>query len=284
MPATTEDSRLSNLWCQKEGATTFYIRKITLGVGVRSEDGDEKVSDIPRAWGFCDSPPGWRQGRGSPDIPRARGLLSFSKLSSARLCSAGLWFLLTPLLRGTPASPKDPTPEGVRLLQKGCCSALPRPRLRPRTLPVRPPLLPGTPPASVSLRKPAATSLMHPFQWCNGCFCGLGLVSTKSCSMPPICFQDLPLNIYMVIFGTGIFVFMLSLIFCYYFISKLRNQAQSERYGYKEVVVKGDAKKLQLYGQTCAVCLEDFKGKDELGVLPCQHAFHRKLPGWSAMA
>ncbi|XP_049722511.1 RING finger protein 122 isoform X1 [Elephas maximus indicus] len=90
---------------------------------------------------------------------------------------------------------------------------------------------------------------MHPFQWCNGCFCGLGLVSTnKSCSMPPISFQDLPLNIYMVIFGTGIFVFMLSLIFCCYFISKLRNQAQSERYGYKEVVLKGDVKKLQLYG------------------------------------
>ncbi|XP_073075120.1 RING finger protein 122 isoform X3 [Manis javanica] len=97
----------------------------------------------------------------------------------------------------------------------------------------------------------------------SGCFCGLGLVSTnKSCSMPPISFQDLPLNIYMVIFGTGIFVFVLSLIFCCYFISKLRNQAQSERYGYKE--------------QTCAVCLEDFKGKDELGLLPCQHAFHRK--------
>ncbi|XP_032324284.1 RING finger protein 122 isoform X2 [Camelus ferus] len=118
-------------------------------------------------------------------------------------------------------------------------------------------------PAFVRRRKPAEGSLMHPFQWCNGCFCGLGLVSTnKSCSMPPISFQDLPLNIYMVIFGTGIFVFMLSLIFCCYFISKLRNQAQSERYGYKE--------------QTCAVCLEDFKGKDELGVLPCQHAFHRK--------
>lgn len=131
--------------------------------------------------------------------------------------------------------------------------------------------------ASVRSEKPTFTSLMHPFQWCNGCFCGLGLVSTnKSCSMPPISFQDLPLNIYMVIFGTGIFVFMLSLIFCCYFISKLRNQAQSERYGYKEVVLKGDAKKLQLYGQTCAVCLEDFKGKDELGVLPCQHAFHRK--------
>ncbi|XP_035751941.1 RING finger protein 122 [Egretta garzetta] len=53
--------------------------------------------------------------------------------------------------------------------------------------------------------------------------------------MPPITFQDLPLNIYMVIFGTGIFVFVLSLIFCCYFISKLRHQAQSERFGYKEV-------------------------------------------------
>lgn len=53
----------------------------------------------------------------------------------------------------------------------------------------------------------------------SGCFCGLGLVySNKSCTMPPITFQDLPLNIYMVIFGTGIFVFILSLVFCCYFI------------------------------------------------------------------
>ena len=80
MPATTEDSRLSNLWCQKAGATTFYTRKTTLRVGVKSGDGDEKVSDIPRARGFCDSPPGQRQGRGSPDIPRSRGLLSFCLL------------------------------------------------------------------------------------------------------------------------------------------------------------------------------------------------------------
>uniref|UniRef100_A0A9L0T5Q4 RING finger protein 122 n=5 Tax=Perissodactyla TaxID=9787 RepID=A0A9L0T5Q4_HORSE len=167
-----------------------------------------------------------------------------------------------------PRTGKPRTPEGVRLLEKGGCRG-PTSRCPPRP--------PYPLPAFVRPRKPAERSLMHPFQWCNGCFCGLGLVSTnKSCSMPPISFQDLPLNIYMVIFGTGIFIFMLSLIFCCYFISKLRNQAQSERYGYKEVVLKGDAKKLQLYGQTCAVCLEDFKGKDELGVLPCQHAFHRK--------
>ncbi|XP_018617978.1 RING finger protein 122 isoform X3 [Scleropages formosus] len=112
---------------------------------------------------------------------------------------------------------------------------------------------------------------------CGGCFCGLGLTySNRSCKMPPITFQDLPLNIYMVIFGTGIFIFVLSLIFCCYFISKLRHQAQSERFGYREVILRDDAKKLSLHGQTCAVCLEDFKVKDELGVLPCQHAFHRK--------
>ncbi|NWW80117.1 RN122 protein, partial [Climacteris rufus] len=100
-----------------------------------------------------------------------------------------------------------------------------------------------------------------------GCSCSLGLLyRAKPCTMPPITFQDLPLNIYMVIFGTGIFIFVLSLVFCCCFISKLRHQAQSQRSGYKEVTP----------GQTCAVCLEDFRLKEELGVLPCQHAFHTK--------
>uniref|UniRef100_A0A8D0AT46 Ring finger protein 122 n=1 Tax=Salvator merianae TaxID=96440 RepID=A0A8D0AT46_SALMN len=93
----------------------------------------------------------------------------------------------------------------------------------------------------------------------------------RSGTMPPITFQDLPLNTYMVIFGTGIFIFVLSLIFCCYFISKLRHQAQSERFGYKEVTESPPT-----HPSTCAVCLEDFKLKEELGVLPCQHAFHRK--------
>uniref|UniRef100_A0A4W5RL35 Ring finger protein 122 n=1 Tax=Hucho hucho TaxID=62062 RepID=A0A4W5RL35_9TELE len=53
--------------------------------------------------------------------------------------------------------------------------------------------------------------------------------------MSTVVFQNLPLNIYMVIFGTGVFVFVLSLIFCCYFISKLRHQAQRERFGYKAV-------------------------------------------------
>ncbi|XP_051973240.1 RING finger protein 122-like isoform X1 [Xyrauchen texanus] len=91
--------------------------------------------------------------------------------------------------------------------------------------------------------------------------------------MFPVTSQELPLNIYVVIFGTGIFVFILSLIFCCFFISKLRHQARNERAGYTMVLFKDET---QLHGLTCAVCLEDFRTKDELGVLPCQHTFHRR--------
>uniref|UniRef100_A0A8C1XZ49 RING finger protein 122 n=1 Tax=Cyprinus carpio TaxID=7962 RepID=A0A8C1XZ49_CYPCA len=112
------------------------------------------------------------------------------------------------------------------------------------------------------------------FTVCVGCFCGLGLIySNKTCTMSSVTFQDLPLNIYMVIFGTGIFVFVLSLIFCCYFIRLI---VLTVSIWAMQVILKGDPKKLNLHGQTCAVCLEDFKVKDELGVLPCQHAFHRR--------
>ncbi|XP_072514436.1 RING finger protein 122 [Salminus brasiliensis] len=96
------------------------------------------------------------------------------------------------------------------------------------------------------------------------------------CTMPSVAFQDLFLNIYMGIFGTGIFVFVLSLIFCCCFISKLRHQAQCDSYGYKVVVFRGETKQLNIHGQTCAVCLEDFKIRDEIGMLPCQHGFHKR--------
>ncbi|XP_029949600.1 uncharacterized protein LOC115390074 isoform X3 [Salarias fasciatus] len=39
-----------------------------------------------------------------------------------------------------------------------------------------------------------------------------------SFKMPNIGFQNLPLNIYIVVFGTAIFVFILSLLFCCYLI------------------------------------------------------------------
>uniref|UniRef100_A0A671X3M4 Ring finger protein 24 n=1 Tax=Sparus aurata TaxID=8175 RepID=A0A671X3M4_SPAAU len=82
--------------------------------------------------------------------------------------------------------------------------------------------------------------------------------------MPNIGFQNLPLNIYIVVFGTAIFVFILSLLFCCYLI-RLRHQAHKELYAYKQVSTP-----------ICAVCLEEFKQKDELGICPCKHAFHRK--------
>ena len=66
-----------------------------------------------------------------------------------------------------PTSPKPPAAEGVRLAEEGGCRAPHPPLLRPRQ-PARPPRLPDPPPAFVRPRKPAESSLMHPFQWCNG--------------------------------------------------------------------------------------------------------------------
>nr|XP_033808710.1 RING finger protein 24 isoform X2 [Geotrypetes seraphini] len=98
--------------------------------------------------------------------------------------------------------------------------------------------------------------------------------------MPNIGFQNLPLNIYIVVFGTAIFVFILSLLFCCYLI-RLRHQAHKELYAYKQVILKEKVKELNLH-EICAVCLEEFKPKDELGICPCKHAFHRKRYGaWS---
>uniref|UniRef100_A0A8B9DBL4 Ring finger protein 24 n=1 Tax=Anser cygnoides TaxID=8845 RepID=A0A8B9DBL4_ANSCY len=63
------------------------------------------------------------------------------------------------------------------------------------------------------------------------------------------------------------------LLFCCYLI-RLRHQAHKELYAYKQVSADrvGDL----LVFQICAVCLEEFKPKDELGICPCKHAFHRK--------
>ncbi|XP_015225491.1 PREDICTED: RING finger protein 122-like [Cyprinodon variegatus] len=117
---------------------------------------------------------------------------------------------------------------------------------------------------------------MHPVQWCYGCLCNSGLQNTAShCKMTTEKLFSLPLNIYLIILGTGLFILMLSLVFCCYFF-RLRRQGAREHYGYNEVVLKGAGKKLSLLGQTCAVCLEEFRCREELGVCPCSHAFHKK--------
>uniref|UniRef100_A0A8C7Q9I7 Ring finger protein 24 n=1 Tax=Oncorhynchus mykiss TaxID=8022 RepID=A0A8C7Q9I7_ONCMY len=93
--------------------------------------------------------------------------------------------------------------------------------------------------------------------------------------MPNIGFQNLPLNIYIVVFGTAIFVFILSLLFCCYLI-RLRHQAHKELYAYKQVRGPSSTHTQNTMNMICAVCLEEFKQKDELGICPCKHAFHRK--------
>ncbi|XP_062399149.1 RING finger protein 122 [Sardina pilchardus] len=115
---------------------------------------------------------------------------------------------------------------------------------------------------------------MQPFQWCNGCLCGLGL-QRSDCEMTSEEVYHLPLNVYVIVLGIGLFVFMLSVIFCCY-LFRLKQQVPREQYSYNEVVLKGAGKKLSLLGQPCAVCLEEFKSRDELGVCPCSHTFHKK--------
>ncbi|XP_038569226.1 RING finger protein 24 isoform X2 [Micropterus salmoides] len=58
-------------------------------------------------------------------------------------------------------------------------------------------------------------------------------------------------------------------------LPRLRHQAHKELYAYKQVIQKEKVKELNLH-EICAVCLEEFKQKDELGICPCKHAFHRK--------
>uniref|UniRef100_A0A8C4QUR7 Ring finger protein 24 n=1 Tax=Eptatretus burgeri TaxID=7764 RepID=A0A8C4QUR7_EPTBU len=55
----------------------------------------------------------------------------------------------------------------------------------------------------------------------------------------------------------------------------LRLKAQREMKKYNEVIRKEKAQHFDAY-ETCAVCLEDFKVKDKLGICPCRHAFHKK--------
>uniref|UniRef100_A0A8C5FWW2 Zgc:175214 n=1 Tax=Gadus morhua TaxID=8049 RepID=A0A8C5FWW2_GADMO len=92
------------------------------------------------------------------------------------------------------------------------------------------------------------------------------------CVSPVFPSYHLPLNVYVIVLGIGLFVFMLSLIFCCY-IFRLKQQGPREQFSYNEVRRRGnDSHQVQ----TCAVCLEEFRTRDELGVCPCSHAFHKK--------
>uniref|UniRef100_A0A3Q3EIX3 RING finger protein 122 n=1 Tax=Labrus bergylta TaxID=56723 RepID=A0A3Q3EIX3_9LABR len=102
----------------------------------------------------------------------------------------------------------------------------------------------------------------------SGCLCNLGLQNVGPyCKMSSEELFHLPLNVYIIVLGIGLFILMLSLIFCcVYFIQTVLVCCFD--------LISG--KKLSLLGQMCAVCLEEFRSRDELGVCPCSHAFHKK--------
>ncbi|KAM9455028.1 RING finger protein 122 isoform 2-T2 [Clarias gariepinus] len=87
---------------------------------------------------------------------------------------------------------------------------------------------------------------MQPFQWCNGCLCGGGL-QRSHCDMSSEDLYHLPLNVYVIVLGIGLFIFMLSVIFCCY-LFRLKQQDTRQQYSYNEVVLKGAGKKLSLLG------------------------------------
>uniref|UniRef100_A0A4W4H061 RING-type domain-containing protein n=1 Tax=Electrophorus electricus TaxID=8005 RepID=A0A4W4H061_ELEEL len=111
---------------------------------------------------------------------------------------------------------------------------------------------------------------MQPFQWCNGCLCGLGL-QRSDCDMTSDDLYHLPLNVYVIVLGIGLFIFMLSVIFCCY-LFRLKQQDTRQQYSYNECHLCLRC----LLQQPCAVCLEEFRARDELGVCPCSHTFHKK--------
>uniref|UniRef100_A0A3B3BVK9 Zgc:175214 n=1 Tax=Oryzias melastigma TaxID=30732 RepID=A0A3B3BVK9_ORYME len=98
-----------------------------------------------------------------------------------------------------------------------------------------------------------------------GCLCSLGCQGSEHDHSMTSDIYHLPLNVYVIVLGIGLFVFMLSLIFCCY-LFRLKQQGTREQFSYNEVCA----------AQTCAVCLEEFRTRDELGVCPCSHAFHKK--------
>ncbi|KAM4636406.1 RING finger protein 122-like isoform 2-T2 [Discoglossus pictus] len=97
----------------------------------------------------------------------------------------------------------------------------------------------------------------------------------QKCNMTKEALHGVPFNLFILAFGAGFLLFVFCLIFCYCFL-RLRQQEQYRSHGYKKVTLKENARKTNLIGQVCAVCLEEFKVKEELGLCPCTHAFHAK--------
>nr|XP_023696804.1 RING finger protein 24-like isoform X2 [Paramormyrops kingsleyae] len=88
---------------------------------------------------------------------------------------------------------------------------------------------------------------------------------------------QMPLNVYIAGLGVGLFLFVLTVICCCCCLFRLRRYKTREHYEYNEVILKRVGKKTfqSLLGM-CAVCLEEFRMRDQLALCPCSHTFHTK--------
>uniref|UniRef100_A0A673AF47 Uncharacterized protein n=1 Tax=Sphaeramia orbicularis TaxID=375764 RepID=A0A673AF47_9TELE len=104
--------------------------------------------------------------------------------------------------------------------------------------------------------------------WCKIQFlCAVGFHNYDSNMVSEEIFQ-LPLNVYIIVVGISLFLVMPCLIFCCYLMFILVSVILY-------VVLKGAGKKMSLLGQTCAVCLEEFRSRDELGVFLLFRLIHK---------
>ncbi|XP_062864389.1 RING finger protein 24 isoform X3 [Trichomycterus rosablanca] len=79
--------------------------------------------------------------------------------------------------------------------------------------------------------------------------------------MPNIGFQNLPLNIYIVVFGTAIFVFILSLLFCCYLIRVGFPKLSCIAYGELLCALCDSPKLTQVPGQVQEVAYHSHSGR-----------------------
>ncbi|KAH3785647.1 RING finger protein 122-like [Dreissena polymorpha] len=82
--------------------------------------------------------------------------------------------------------------------------------------------------------------------------------------------MDFPGKISLPLFGIGLFMVMISLALCCY-MWKLKRGALKER-GYKNIAFS--PKKKNIRNDTCPVCLDEFKVKENIAICSCQHQFH----------
>ncbi|XP_014668175.1 PREDICTED: RING finger protein 24-like [Priapulus caudatus] len=85
------------------------------------------------------------------------------------------------------------------------------------------------------------------------------------------------LNVVLPVAGIATLMFIVTLVFCCY-VWRLNKMANREL-GYKMIQYKGLQKRTK--SDICAICLEDYRWKENVALCKCNHAFHKRcLEDW----